>query len=89
MSAAHHHGVDDTSPAASRFYYEHLRALSPRERLEIAARLSMAVRRLAEAGVRRRHPTASGAEVTAHVAASMYGRQVVERVLGELPAEVR
>ncbi len=85
---AQHRRVSDTSPAAARFYHEHLRALSPRERLLIAARLSMAVRKLAEAGIRRRYPEASARDISTHLAIRMYGRRVVERVLGELPADV-
>lgn len=81
--------MSDTSPAAARFYHEHLRAMGPRERLVLAARLSMAVRQLAEAGVRRRYPEASPGEVTAHVAIRMYGRRTVERALGQLPTDSR
>lgn len=59
--------------------------MSPRERLLIAARLSMTVRKLAEAGVRLRYPDASTSEVSVRVAIRMYGRHVVERALGKLP----
>lgn len=81
--------MNDTSPAAARFYHEHLRSLSPRERLRIAARLSMAVRRLAAAGIKQRHPGASSDEMTMHLAAAMYGPQVARRVLGEIPSGAR
>lgn len=69
----------DTSPEAARFYHEHLRALPPSERLRIASALSSSVRRLAEAGIRQRHPDAEEREVAARLAARLYGDAVAAR----------
>ena len=76
--------MDDTSPAAARFYHQHLRSLSPAQRLDIAAGLSLAVRQLAEAGIRARLPEASDREIELHLAARLYGRELAEKVLGVL-----
>lgn len=69
----------DTSPEAARFYHERLRALPPSERLRIAAALSASVRRLAEAGIRQRHPGIGEREVAARLAARLYGAAVAAR----------
>jgi hypothetical protein len=45
----------------------------------------MAVRQLAEAGIRMRHPKADAAEVRARLGVRLYGREAVSRVLGPLP----
>lgn len=79
----------DTSPPAQRFYYEHLRALSPTERLRIAAGLSMAVRRMAEAGIRQRHPDASPREIEVRLAVRLYGREIAARAFSDIPADAR
>ena len=79
--------VNETSPAAARFYHEHLRALAPVERARIAARLSLAVRQLALAGHRRRHPDASERELNVRLAVRMYGRQAAMHVLGIVPED--
>ena len=73
------------SLATTLRYQEGLRALPPHERLRIAVAISMAVRQLAEAGIRLRHPKADAAEVRARLAVRLYGREVVGRVLGSLP----
>jgi hypothetical protein len=74
--------MSDTSPAAARFYYEHLRSLSPAERLRIASELSIAVRQLAEAGVRQRAPGATAREVMLLVVTRLYGEEVAQRFFG-------
>jgi hypothetical protein len=66
-------------------YEERVRALPPYERMRIAVALSMAVRELAEAGIRLRHPNADDAEVRLRLAVRLYGREAVSRVLGPLP----
>lgn len=81
--------MHDTSPAAARFYHEHLRSLAPAERLRIAAELSMSVRQLAEAGIRQSHPDASPSELAVRLAVRLYGREVVRQVLGDVPPEAR
>jgi hypothetical protein len=50
---------------------------------------SRMIRRIAEAALRREHPTASPEELRARLAVRLYGRAAVERVLGRLPADAR
>jgi hypothetical protein len=79
----------DTSPEARRFYYAQLARLSPRERLAIMASTSRMVRRLAEAGIRKRYPGISEPELKLRLAVRLYGREMVEPVLGMLPPDAK
>lgn len=76
---------EDTSPAEVERYHEMLRALSPHERLRVAVALSIAVRRLAEAGIRQRHPLADEQEVRVRLAVRLYGREVALRAFRDVP----
>lgn len=78
----------DTAPSVATRYRERIGALSGAERLEIAASLSEGVRALALAGLRERHPAASGAELHCRLAALLYGRAIAERAFGPLPDDV-
>jgi len=80
--------MHDTAPAAARFYHEHLRALPAAERLRIAAALSVSVRRLAEAGIRQRHPGISERELVARLAARLYGDAVAARFFPDVALAV-
>src|ERR1019366_6022181 len=77
----------DTTPAAAPRYHELLRSQSPASRLAQAAALTRAVRQLAEAGIRQRHPGASDAEVRIRLAVRIYGRDVATRLFGAVPAD--
>ena len=66
-------------------YHELLRRQTPAQRIQQASRLTMAVRALAEAGIRMRHPGASPDEVRARLAVRLYGRQVAQRLCGTVP----
>jgi hypothetical protein len=77
--------MQDTSEAASRRYKELLRSASPLQRLEQAARLTQAVRELAIAGIRERHPTIQDDEVAVRLAVRLYGRETAARLFGPLP----
>jgi hypothetical protein len=72
--------LDDTSAAAQSRYFELLRQKSARERLEIAVRLSRAVRELAVAGVKQRDPGANARKIRRGLAERLYGRDVAERL---------
>lgn len=72
----------DTSPARRDRYLELLRDLSPAQRLMKAAELSLAVRRLAEAGLRQRHPGASAEELRVRLTVRLYGRAAAEHLHG-------
>lgn len=78
----------DTSPAARRFYYQHLARLSPAERMAMMSNSTRMVRRFAEAGIRGDHPGISAEELKLRVMARIYGREVVERILGPVPRDL-
>jgi len=77
----------DTSPEARRFYYQQLGRLTQAERMALTDRTSRLVRRLAEAGIRRLHPEISEAEMKLRLAVRLYGREVVEPILGPAPRD--
>jgi len=77
--------MTDTSPEADARYHELLRRMSPERRLEAAMRLSQAVRELAIAGIRQRHPHADDAEVRVRLTVRLYGRAQAERLFGAVP----
>jgi hypothetical protein len=76
--------MQDTSARALERYYELLRAQTPAARLATAARLTTAVRALAEAGIRSAHPTATPEVVRAQLAARLYGRAVARRLFPDV-----
>jgi hypothetical protein len=75
----------DTSPQADARYHELLRRMSPDKRLEAAMRLSQAVRELALAGIRARHPRADEQELRVRLAVRLCGRDHAARLFGVLP----
>ena len=75
----------DTDPRAAAAYHRLIGAASPAERLAQAARLSQAVRALAWAGLRRRHPRAGEDELRRRFVALCYGRDLAERTFGPCP----
>lgn len=74
--------MHDTSPDAQRKYYELLREISPRRRLEMCVSLSECVRQLALAGIREAAGgvSLSEAELRWRLAERLYGREVAVRV---------
>jgi len=79
----------DTSPESRRSYYQQLAALTPRERLGLMGHTSHMVRKLAEAGIRSRHPGISTAELQVRLAVRLYGREAVARWVGPIPLDAR
>ena len=77
----------DTTPEGDARYHELLRAQQPAARLAQAAALTQAVRQLAQAGIRHRHPQASDAEVRIRLTARLYGRDAAQRLFGAVPAD--
>jgi hypothetical protein len=77
--------MGDTTDQADERYHALLRARLPHERLEAAMSLSRAVRALAEAGIRSRHPDADPMEVRVRLAVRLYGRAAAARLFGTLP----
>lgn len=79
----------DTTPKARRIYFDRLAALSPIERLRLAARSTVALWQLAEAGVRHAQPELSPEAVKVQVAIRFYGRDVVDRMLRLIASKAR
>jgi hypothetical protein len=77
--------VRDTSPAADARYHALLRAMPPERRLEAAMKLSKAVRALALAGLRARHPDAGEDELKVRLTVRLYGRAAALRLFGSVP----
>ena len=77
----------DTSPGQDARYHELLRARAPHERLRAAMALSLAVRQLAEAGIRARHPGSAEGEVRVRLAVRLYGRAAAMRLFGDVPSD--
>jgi hypothetical protein len=63
----------DTSSAAVARHHELLRAQAPHQRLEQTNALIAAVRELALAGLRARHPDASPEELRKRLTVRLYG----------------
>lgn len=80
--------MNDTSQAADARYHELLRRLPPERRLETAMKLSRAVRELAIAGIRQRHPGLDERELQVRLAALLYGRKAAVRLFGTVPDDV-
>ena len=77
----------DTNPERTRDYYARLAKLTTEQRGRMVASLTSAVRKLAVAGIRERHPDASEQEVRVRLAVRLYGRAVGERLFGEVPPD--
>lgn len=77
----------DTSPAQADKYFALLAKMSPAQRLMGAAGLSRAIRTLALAGIRNRHPAASEHEQKVRLCALLYGRPAALRLFGEVPPD--
>lgn len=75
----------DTSAEQERRYAELLQSRLPRERLAIAMSLTHAVRELATAGLRARHPDASPEELSMRLVVRLYGRAAGIRLFGAVP----
>lgn len=66
-------------------YRELLAAQQPHQRLAQAVALTGAVRALAVAGIRQRHPDASPQEIKIRLTARLYGREAARRLFGPIP----
>jgi hypothetical protein len=70
----------DTSGAAFERQLEAYRAMTPGERVAIAAAMSDEIRVLAEAGIRDRHPAYTDAQVANNLAEILLGPGLAARV---------
>ena len=72
----------DTSPEVEAFVIAGYRAMSGVERLRRMSELTIAVRRLAAADVRRLYPSATEREARAHLARRFLPAELAVRVAG-------
>jgi hypothetical protein len=77
----------DTSPEAERVLIELLRQAPAWRRLQLADRMSNAVRSLSLAGLRARHPGASDAELRRRFADLHLGWELAAKVYGPGPSD--
>jgi hypothetical protein len=75
----------DTSPDAQAVQDEIYRRLGGRERVAIAFRLSATARTTTCAGIRRRHPQYSDAQVHAALARLLFGDELVRQAWPDAP----
>ena len=80
-------GANDTDPRAAAVLRRLARELSAGRKLDAARAMSRALRSLAEAGVRSRHPGADEHEVRRRLAAVMLPRETVIAAFGWDPRE--
>jgi mRNA-degrading endonuclease toxin of MazEF toxin-antitoxin module len=79
----------DTSGAAFERQLEAYRAMSPGERVAIAAAMSDEIRVLAEAGIRDRHPAFSDSQVADALARILLGPELAQQLDRSRPAKIR
>lgn len=77
----------DTVPEMEALRDQRIARMSGAERLEVAASLTSAVRELALAGLRQRHPAASDEEIRCRLAVLLYGREIAARAFRDVPAD--
>ena len=75
----------DTDRAAAAAQIAAWRALTPAQRVELAARMADEARDLVRGGIRTRHPGYSADEVERALLRILYGDDLVQRVWPSLP----
>ena len=74
--------ASDTSEAIDRLVFDGLRAMSPAERLRLAAKASLAVERLSIAGLRTRFPDADEEELRRRAGVLRLGPALTRQAFG-------
>ena len=72
----------DTHPEIEELQIGILRTFSPARKMELLASLNSAARKLALAGLRQRHPSASEDELIRRLADLLLGEELAEKVYG-------
>lgn len=78
--------IDDTTPEAKRRQIEGWRRMKPEQKLALVLQMSANVRRLAFAGVQRRHPHASTREQRLRLAQVLFGEELARAAYPDLDA---
>ena len=79
--------TSDTPPEIEAILMERMRKMSGLEKWRMVAELNAAVRAMALAGLRQRHPNASEAELRRRLAGLLLGEELAERAYGPIPEE--
>lgn len=74
--------LSDTSPEAERVLDDLWRKTTPQERMQMVAEMIEAVRSLALAGLRARHPDASEARIRRALSDILLGSDLAEKAYG-------
>ena len=74
-------GLHDTAPQMEAFVAERIRATPVRDRLRLACELTDGARRLAAAGIRRRRPDVTEAEIRVELARQHYPAELVKAAI--------
>jgi len=72
----------DTSAEIERRQVDAWRAMGPAQKLAIVSQLTLATEELARAGIRERHPNATGREIELRLGALRLDRDTMIRVFG-------
>ena len=74
--------LTDTTPRAQRVYDAAIARLTPAQRVEMVMEMISATEDLLRAGVRLRHPQATGEEFEYQLLRAKYGHELAARVYG-------
>jgi len=77
----------DTAPHIERLQIERLRQMPARRKLALVGEMNQAVRDLALAGLRQRHPNDTPARRQRRLAGLLLGAELATRVYGPAPEE--
>ena len=77
----------DTSPHIERLLIEHLRQMPTWRKLALVGEMNRAVRDLAMAGLRQRHPNDTPTQRRRRLATLLLGGELAARVYGPAPGE--
>ena len=77
----------DTSAETERRQIEAWREMNAAQKLAIVSQLTLAAEEMARAGIRERHPTATGREIELRLGALRLDRDTMIRVFGWDPAK--
>ena len=75
--------MNDTAPAIAAFVLDGYRKMTPSERLRRMSALTVDLRRLIVADVRRRHPDATDDEIQAELARRCLPPELAKRLIDE------
>jgi hypothetical protein len=76
------HALDDTHPVVQALLIDGYRKMSPAEKMDSVRRLTLAVRQLALADIRRRHPESDAREQALRLASRCLEPELMKTAFG-------